>query len=155
MTEPPAPSHEVVTPEPTALEVEQTSNKPASPITKVQEPVPPVKFTEDSPHTATSVQDEVEILGSQKTMQDKPSSVLTKIPELEVKNEALNRGKNPVSLSHFPEFKTIDFPSMINEYFTRSSQHWVMEDSFFASLQRGYEVCFLSFALLTYISYMQ
>ena len=114
-----------------------------------------MKFTEDSPHTATSVQDEVEILGSQKTMQDKSSNILTKIPELEVKNEALNRGKNPVSLSTFPEFQTMDFPSMINEYFTRSSQHRLMEDSFFASLQRGYEVCILSFALFGYISYMQ
>ena len=145
----------MVIPEGTAIEVEQPSNKPASPITEAQDPVPPVKFTEDSPHTATNVHDEVEILGSQKTVLDEPSTILTKIPELEVKGEALNHGKNPVSLSNFPEFKTMDFPSMINEYFTRSSQHRVMEDSFFASLQRGYEVCFLSFALLTYISYMQ
>ena len=142
-------------PEPTTVEVEQPSNKPASPITEAQDPVPPVKFTEDSPHSATSVHDEVEILGSQKTMQDEPSNILTKILELEVKSEALNRGKNPVSLSTFPEFKTMDLPSMINEYFTRTSQHRVMEDSLFASLQKGHEVCFLSFALLTYISYMQ
>ena len=77
-------------------------------------------------------------------MQDEPSSILTKILELEVKSEALNHGKNPVSPSNFPEFKTMDLPSMINEYFTRTSQHRVMEDSFFTSLQSAYEVCFLS-----------
>ena len=101
--------------------MEQTSNKPASPTTEAQDPVPPVKFTEDSPHTATSVHDEVEILGSQKTVPDKPSSILTKILELEVKNETLNRGKDTVSLSSFPDFKTMDFPSMMNEYLARSS----------------------------------
>ena len=64
MSEPSARSHEAIAPETTAQEMEQTSNKPASPTTEAQDPVPPVKFTEDSPHTATNVQDEVEILGS-------------------------------------------------------------------------------------------
>ena len=82
----------------------------------------------------------MEILGVQQTVQNKPSSILTKIPEVEVKNEALNRGKHPVSLFRFLEFQTMDFPSMINEYFTRSSQHRVMDDNFIASLQQGYEV---------------
>ena len=141
MSKPPTPSHEAVALETTAQEMEQTSNKAASPTTETQDPVPPVKFTEDSPHTATSVDDEVEVLGSQKTVLDKPSSTLTKIPELEVKNEALNRGKDAVSLSNFPDFKSMDFSSMMNEFLTRSSQHQVMEDSFLTTLQQGYEVC--------------
>ena len=120
--------------------MEQTSSKAANRITKTQDPTPPVTFTKDSPHTATSVDEEVEILGSQKIDLDKPSSTLSKIPELEVKDEALNRGKDAVSLSNFPDFKTMDFSSMMNEYLTRSSQHRVMEDSFLTSLQQGYEV---------------
>ena len=120
--------------------MEQTSNKAASPTTEAQDLVLPVKFTEDSPNTTTSVDDDVEILGSQKTAPGQPSNVLTKIPELEVKNETFNRGKNTVSLSSFPDFKTMDFPSMMNEYLTRSSQHRVMEDGFLTSLQQGYEV---------------
>ena len=140
MSKPPSPSHETIAPETTAQEMEQTSSKAASPTTETQDPVLPVKFAENSPHTATSVDDEVEVLGSQKTVLDKPSSTLTKIPELEVKNEALNCGKDTVSLSSFPDFKTMDFPSMLNEYLTRSSQHRVMEDGFLTSLQQGYEV---------------
>ena len=122
--------------------MEKTSSKAASPTTEAQDPVLPVKFIEDSPNTATSVDDDVEILGSQKTVPDKPSSIVTKIPKLEVKNETLNRGKDMVPLSSFPDFKTMDFPSMMNKYLTRSSQHRVMEDSFLASLQQGYEVNF-------------
>ena len=76
-TEPPAPSHEATAPKTATIEVEQTSNKPASLTIEVQDPVPPVKFTEDSPHTATSVHDEVEILGTQKTVLDEPSTILT------------------------------------------------------------------------------
>ena len=140
MNEPPAPSQEAMIPEATTQEMEQTSNKAASPTTETQDPVPPVKFTEDSPHTATSVDNDVEVLGSQKIVLDKPSSTLTKIPELEVKNEAHNRGKDTVSLSSFLDFKTMDFSSMMNEYLTRSSQHRVMEDNFLTSLQQGYEV---------------
>ena len=110
MTEPPSLNQEAAIPKATATEVEQPSNNSTSPAPETQDPAPPVKFTEDSPHTATSVHDEVEILGSQKTLQDEPSTILTKIPELEVKSEALNCGKNLVSLSHFPEFKTMDSP---------------------------------------------
>ena len=57
-----------------------------------------------------------------------------------MKNETLNRGKDTVSLSNFPDFKTMDFPSMMNEYLAQSSQHRVMEDGFLTSLQQGYEV---------------
>ena len=105
MTEPPSLNQEASIPEATVSKVEQPSNKSASPTPEAQDPAPLVKFSEDSPHTATSVHDEVEILGSQKTVQDKPSSILTKIPELEVKNEALNRGKNPDLLSTFQNSK--------------------------------------------------
>ena len=96
--------------ETTPQEMEQTSSKAASPTTETQDP-PPVTLTKDSPHTATSVDEEVEILGSWKVDLDKPSNTLTKIPELEVKNEALNHGKDVVSLSNFPDFKTMDFSS--------------------------------------------
>ena len=140
MSKPPSPSRETIAAETTTQEMEQTSSKAASPTTKNQDPAPPISLTKDSPHTATSVDEEVEILGSQKADLDKPSSTLTKIPELEVKNEAHNRGKDTVSLSSFPDFKTMDFSSMMNEYQTRSSQHRVMEDSFVTSLQQGYEV---------------
>ena len=75
MTEPPSLNQEAAIPEATATEVEQPSNKSASPAPEAQDLAPPVKFLEDSPHTATSVHDEVEILGSQKTVQDQPSSV--------------------------------------------------------------------------------
>ena len=85
--------------------------------------------------------EEVVILGSQKIAQDQPSSTLSKIPEAEVKDEKLNRGKDAVSLSSFPDFKAMDFTSMMNEYLTRSSQHRVMEDSFITTLQQSYEVC--------------
>ena len=121
--------------------MEQDSGKAASPNTETQDPAPPATFTKDLPHTATNVDEEVEILASQKVDLDKPSSTLTKIPELEVKNEAPSHGKNTISLSSFPDFKTMDFSSMMNEFLTWSSQHWVMEDSFLTTLQQGYEVC--------------
>ena len=121
--------------------MEQDSGKAASPNIETQDPAPPATFTKDLPHTATSVDEEVEILGSQKADLDKPSSTLTKIPELEVKNEAFNCGKDAVSLSNFPDFKTMVLSSMMNEFLTRSSQHRVMEDSFLTTLQQGYEVC--------------
>ena len=120
--------------------MEQDSGKAASPNTETQEPAPPATFTKDSPHTTTSVDEEVEVLGSRKVDLDKPSSTMTKILELEVKNEALNHGKDAVSLSNFPDFKTIDFSSMMKEFLTQSSQHRVMEDSFLTTLQQGYEV---------------
>ena len=129
--------------------MEQDSGKATSPHTEVQDLAPPVTFTKDSPHTATSVDEEVEIRGSQKVALDKPSSTLTKIPELEVKNETLNRGKGAVSLSNFPDFKAMDFASMMNEFLTRSSQHRVMEDSFLTTLQQGYEVCISQHIFLT------
>ena len=66
-------------PETTPQEMEQTSSKAASPNTENQDLAPPVTLTKDSPHTATSVDEEVEILGSQKVALDKPSSTLTKI----------------------------------------------------------------------------
>ena len=120
--------------------MEQTSSKAASPTIETQDPTPPVKLAETSPHTATSVDEEVEILGSQNMDLDKPSSTLSKIPELEVKDEARNRGKDTISLCCFPDLKAMDFSSMMNEYLTWSSQHRVMEDSFLTSLQQGYEV---------------
>ena len=128
--------------------MEQTSSKAASPTTETQD-LPPVTLTKDSPHTATSVDEEVEILGSWKVDMDKPSNTLSKIPELEVKDEARNRGKDTVSLSSFPDFKSMDFASMMNEYLTRSSQHRVMEDSFLTTLQQGYEVCISQLTFLT------
>ena len=140
MSKPPSPSRENIVAETTMQEMQQTSSKAASPTTETQDSAPPVKVAENLPHTATSVDEEVEILGSQKIDLDKPSSTLSKIPELEVKNEAHNRGKDAVSLSSFPNFKTMDFSSMMNEYLTRSSQHRVMEDSFLTFLQQGYEV---------------
>ena len=85
--------------------MEEESGKAASPRTEAQDVAPPTTFAKDSPHTATSVDEEVEILGSQKVALDKPSSTLTKILELEVKDETLNRGKDVVSLSNFPDFK--------------------------------------------------
>ena len=120
--------------------MEEESGKAASPHTEVQDVAPPTVLTKDSPHTATSVDEEVEILGSQKVALDQPSSTLTKIPELGVKDEKLNRGKDAVSLSSFPDFKTMDFSSMMNEFLTRSSQHRVMEDNFVTTLQECYEV---------------
>ena len=71
VSKPPSPPHESVIPETTMQEMEETYTKAASPTTKTQDPTPPVTFTTDSPHTATSVDEEVEILGSQKIDLDK------------------------------------------------------------------------------------
>ena len=119
----PSPLRETAIPAVTTQEMEEDSGRVASPHTEVQDVAPPTTLTKDSPHTATSVDEEVEILGSQKVALDKPSSTLTKIPELEVKDEKLNRGKDAVSLSNFPDFKAMDFSSMMTEFLTRSSQH--------------------------------
>ena len=80
------------------------------------------------------------ILGSQKIIQDQPSTTLSKVPEVEVKDVKLDRGKGAVSLSNLPDFKAMDFTSMMNEFLTRSSQHRVMEDNFVTTLQECYEV---------------
>ena len=101
--------------------MEQDSGKAASPHIEAQDLAPPATFAKDSPHTATSVDEEVVILGSQKVVQDQPPTTLSKIPEVEIKDEKLNRGKDAVSLSNFPDFKAMDFTSMMNEYLTRSS----------------------------------
>ena len=53
--------------------MEQDSGKAASPHTEAQDLAPPPTFTKDSPHTATSVDEEVEILGSQTVDLAKPS----------------------------------------------------------------------------------
>ena len=135
--------------------MEEDSGKAASPHTEVQDIAPPTIFSKDSPHTATSVDEDVEILGSQKIAQDQPSSILSKIPEVEIKDEKLNRGKDAVSLSNFPDFKAMDFASMMNEYLTRSSQHRVMEDSFMTTLQQSYEVRSSHLNFLSLSIYMQ
>ena len=77
---------------------------------------------------------------SQKIAQDQPSTTLSKIPEVEVKNVKLDRGKDAVSLSNLPDFKAMNFTSMMTEFLTRSSQHRVMEDNFVTTLQECYEV---------------
>ena len=137
----PSPPRETATPAVITEDMEEESAKSASPHHEHQDITPPPTFTKDSPHTATSVDEEVVILGSQKVAQNQPSSTLTKIPELDVKDEKLNRGKDAVSVSNFPDFKAMYFASMMNEYLTRSSQHRVMEDSFITTLQQSYEVC--------------
>ena len=106
-------------------------------------------------HTTTSVDEEVVILGSQKIVQDQPSTTLSKVPEVEVKDEKLNHGKDVVSFANFPDFKAMDFTSMMNEYLTRSSQHRVMEDSFITTLQQSYEVCSSHLNFLFLNMYMQ
>ena len=62
-------------------DMEEESGKAASPHTEVQDIAPQMIFTKDSPHTATSVDEEVVILGTQKIAQDQPSNTLSKIPE--------------------------------------------------------------------------
>ena len=136
----PSPPRETAIPTVTTEDMEEESAKAASPCHEDQDITPPPTFTKDSPHTATSVDEEVVILGSQKIVQDQPSTTLSKIPEVEVKDVKLNRGKDAISLSNFPDFKAMDFTSMMNEYLTRSSQHRVMEDSFMTTLQQNYEV---------------
>ena len=121
-------------------DMEDESAKAASPRREDQDIPPEPTFTKDSPRTATSVDEEVTILGSQKVTQDLPSTILSKIPEVEMKDVKLDRGKGAVSLSNLPDFKAMDFTSMMTEFLTRSSQHRVMEDNFMTTLQECYEV---------------
>ena len=106
--------------------MEEDSAKAASP--RHEEDIPPPPPTKDSPHTATSVDEEVEILGSRKVVQDQPPTTLSKILEVETKDIKLSHGKGTVSLSDLPDFKAMDFTSMMNEFLTRSTQHRVIED---------------------------
>ena len=135
----PSPPRETVTPAVVTEDMEEESAKAASPHHEEQD-IPPPPPTKDSPHTATSVDEEVVILGSHKIVQDQPSTTLSKVPEVEVKNVKLDRGKDAVSLSNLPDFKAMDFTSMMTEFLTRSSQHRVMEDNFIMTLQECYEV---------------
>ena len=132
--------------------MEDDSAKAASPHHEEQD-IPPPAPTKDSPHTATSVDEEVEILGSRKVIQTGPPTTLSKVPEVEMKDVKLKHGKGAVSLSELPDFKTMDFTSMMNEFLTRSTQHRVIEDTFVSSLQECYEVRLLSlpFHVLLYI----
>ena len=119
--------------------MEEDSAKAASPRHEEQD-IPPPPPTKDSPHTATSVDEEVEILGSRKVVQDQPPTTLSKILEVETKDVKLSHGKGTVSLSDLPDFKAMDFTSMMNEFLTRSTQHRVIEDNFVSRLQECYEV---------------
>ena len=123
----PSPPRETAIPAVTTEDMEESA-KATSPRHEDQDITPPPTFAKDSPHTATSVDEEVVILGSQKIAQDQPSTTLSKIPEVEVKDVKLNRGKGAVSLSTLPDFKAMDFTSMMTEFLTRSSQHRVMEE---------------------------
>ena len=87
----PSPPRETANPAVTTEDVEDESTKAASPHREDQDTTPPPTSTKDSPHTATSVDEEVVILGSQKIAQDQPSTTLSKIPEVEVKNVKLDR----------------------------------------------------------------
>ena len=119
--------------------MEEESTKAASPRREAEDIVPPPP-TKNSPHTATSVDEEVEILGSRKVIQTGPPTTLSKVPEVEMKDVKLKHGKGAVSLSELPDFKAMDFTSMMNEFLTRSTQHRVIEDTFVSSLQECYEV---------------
>ena len=135
--------------------MKEESTKAASPRHEEQD-IPPPPPTKDSPHTATSVDEEVVIVGSQKVVQDQPPTTLSKIPEVELKDVKLSHGKGAISPSDLPDFKAMDFTSMMNEFLTRSSQHRVIEDNFVSRLQECYEVRLLSlpFHILSHI-YMQ
>ena len=148
----PSPPRETATPVVNTEEMEEDSTKATSPMREEENIVPPPP-TKNSPHTATSVDEEVEILGSRKVVQTGPPTTLSKIPEVEAKDVKLKHGKGAVSLSELPDFKAMDFTSMMNEFLTRSSQHRVIEDTFVSSLQECYEVCLppLPFHVLLYI----
>ena len=149
----PSPPHETATPAVVTENMEDESAKAASPHHEEQD-IPPPAPTKDSPHTATSVDEEVIILGSQKVVQNQPPTTLSKVPEVEIKDVKLSRGKGAISLSDLPDFKAMDFTSMMNEFLTRSSHHRVVEDNFVSRLQECYEVYFTtsSFSYLnTYI----
>ena len=135
----PSPPRETATPAVNTEEMKEDSAKATSPRHE-EEDIPPPPPTKDSPHTATSVDEEVEILGSRKVVQTGPPTTLSKIPEVETKNIKLSHGKGAVSLSDLPDFKAMDLTSMMNEFLTRSSQHRVIEDNFMLHLQECYEV---------------
>ena len=135
----PSPPRETAPPAVNTEEMEEDSAKAASPRHEEQD-IPPPPPTKDSPHTATSVDEEVEILGSRKVVQDQPPTTLSKILEVETKDVKLSHGKGTVSLSDLPDFKAMDFTSMMNEFLTRSTQHRVIEDNFVSRLQECYEV---------------
>ena len=118
----PSPPRETATPAGIIEEMEEDSAKAASPHHEEQD-IPPPPPTKDSPHTATSVDEEVVILGSRKVVQDQPPTTLSKIPEVETKDVKLSHGKGAISVSNFPDFKAMDFSSMMNEFLTRSTQH--------------------------------
>ena len=148
----PSPPRETAAPAVNTEEMEEDSARVASPR-HAEEDIPPPPLTKDSPQTATSVDEEVTILGSRKVVQTEPPTTLSKIPEVETKEVKLSHGKGAVSLSDFPDFKAMDFTSMMNEFLTRSTQHRVIEDTFVSSLQECYEVRLppLSFHVLSYI----
>ena len=122
----PPPPRETAPPAVVTEDMEEESTKAASPHHEEQD-IPPPPPTKDSPHTATSVDEEVVILGSQKVVQNQPPTTLSKIPEVEIKDVKLSRRKGAISLSDLPDFKAMDFTSMMTEFLTRSSQHRVME----------------------------
>ena len=129
----PSPPRETAIPAVVTEDMEDESAKAASPHQEEQN-IPPPPPTKDSPHTATSVDEEVVILGSQKVVQDQPPTTLSKILEVETKDVKLSRGKGAISVSDLPDFKAMDFTSMMNEFLTRASQHRVIEDNFVARL---------------------
>ena len=148
----PSPPRETATAAVNTEQMEEDSARVASPR-HAEEDIPPPPLTKDSPQTATSVDEEVTILGSRKVVQTEPPTTLSKIPEVEAKDVKLKHGKGAVSLSELPDFKAMDFTSMMNEFLTRSSQHRVIEDTFVSSLQECYEVRLppLSFHVLSHI----
>ena len=66
----PSPPRETAIPAVTTEGIEEESAKATSPRHEDQDITPPPTTTKDSPHTATSVDEEVVILGSQKIVQD-------------------------------------------------------------------------------------
>ena len=62
----PSPPRETAIPVVTTEDMEEEFAKAASPRHEDQDITPPPTFAKDSPHTATSVDEEVVILGSQK-----------------------------------------------------------------------------------------
>ena len=149
----PSPPRKTATPAVVTENMEDESAKAASPHHEEQD-IPPPPPTKDSPHTATSVDEEVVILGSQKIVQDQPTTTLSNIPEVDVKNVKLDCGKDAVSFSNLPDFKAMDFTSMMTEFLTRSSQHRVMEDNFLLTLQECYEVRLPPLPFHVFVSYI-
>ena len=73
----PSPPRETATPAVVTEDMEDESAKVASPHQEEQD-IPPPPPTKDSPHTATSVDEEVVTLGSQKVVQDQPPPLFPK-----------------------------------------------------------------------------